>query len=143
MASSGNVHLDAALRSAFHRIGTVEKHVGVSAIDTNKSTTVNAPPSHATFEVSSGAGTGRFTLVITNPAFASPSPRGGSRTSLYHRIEYSPKQDFSSGVTTLPPSQQTHFNIFGTPSSTLYFRLSSSIDGVNWNIPVTHPAVTA
>lgn len=143
MATGGNVHLDAALRSAFHRINTIEAHVGVSAIDTKQSTAVNAPPAHATMNVSAGTGTGRFTLVITNPAFASPTPRGGARTSLYHRIEYSTSPLFSSSITTLPPSQQTHFNIFEAANSTLYFRLASSVDGVNWNLPVTHPAVTA
>ncbi len=101
-------------------IGQLQNATGVSGAA--NSSNVPTPP-QATLAVA-GAN-GAFSLSITNPKLSTPAP-------LWHEISYSSVPNFSSGVTTMPPTQSTSVNV-NAPGATLYFRIRSSYNQTVWN----------
>lgn len=132
-AAMGNKHLDSALRGLHERLKMVEDKIGLQAIKAGKPGPITEAPPRSLLDVSSNAGSGRWIVTITNPEFATRSAGNLSRTPIYHQLEYSTDQGFSKNVTTLPPGHQVYYPIFDTPSQTLFFRVRSSYDGINWN----------
>lgn len=82
-----------------------------------------AAPPKATLSVA-GAN-GAFNVSIANPALSTPA-------TLWHEISYSTSANFTSGVTTMPPTQATGVTV-NAPGQTLYFRIRSSYNQAVWN----------
>lgn len=139
-ASAGNRHLDSALRGFDQRLALLETKTGTQAIKLNKPGAITQAPPRSLLDVSGTPASGRWIVTITNPEFAT-NAGNPARTPIYHQLEYSPDQSFSSNVVTLPPGHQTYYPIFETPSTTLYFRVRSSYDGITWNKPVVSKGV--
>lgn len=70
------------------------------------------------------AANGIYTWHITNPSTSLNAP-------IYHEVSYSPVKNFSQNITTLPATPATG-GVLPSPGTTLYFRLRSTYDQVNW-----------
>lgn len=77
---------------------------------------------------------GVFTYAITLPQQSSGSSAPGNPTNapLFQEISSSPAADFSSAVTTYPPTPSTS-GTFANPGATLYWRLRSSYNQTTYN----------
>lgn len=123
----------AVLREMRNRLSNLEKVTG-SGASSNNSRTAPTPPK-AQLQVSTTPGV--FHVRITNPEdLPTNPPQNTSKSSLFHVLEASPAADFSTGVTTFPPSTQNYYSISELGASTQYIRLKSSYDKQNYNLPV-------
>ena len=93
----------------------------------------SAPPPTASLSVAGANGT--YTASITNP-------QQGINKQLWHELSYSPSGNFSSDVTTLPPTAATQITV-PAPGANVHWRIRSSYDQQNWNSYQVHPAVDA
>lgn len=119
-------------------IDRLQQSTGSVASNTDTSAPVNPVPVAASLAVSK-ATTGWLSAAITNPQFllsTTPGQKKGNlaRSPMIHVVSYSTDPRFRSGVTSLPPSTQTHYQI-PTSGQKLYFQVKSSADGVNYNQP--------
>lgn len=137
-----NIHQDQAFRSLHERLNSLERATGLQGTDPDLKTKLAKVPPRAQIAVNGIAGTGNFTVSITNPEFQA-SKGNPLRTPIYHKLQYSADSSFRSGVHELPPSTQTHWPIPSPPKSKYHFRLASSFDGVNWNLPIVTPGISA
>lgn len=131
-ASRGNqFELRRSLVTLNARMGQVETRVGGASISLKTSTPVSSAPPSA--QLNASASTGVFRLQITNPQFKVSNKGNLPNTPMWHKVQFSATQDFSS-PTTLPPTQQTQIETsqFG-PGARMWVGLSSSFDGINYN----------
>lgn len=117
-----NVQEDARALFQSFSAGVQQTKAAVGLPSSANQQNVAAPPA-ATLSVE-GAN-GAFNVSITNPTLSSP-------TTLWHEISYSPVANFTSQVTTMPPTQSTGVTV-NLPGQTLYFRIRSSTNQVVWN----------
>lgn len=125
------------LRDFHERMQKLEKHTSTQAVSSQKRAPVTERPPRAALSVSGTKGKGRWVVTIRNPEFGNTAGTGRiTPKPIYHHLEYSTDANFSpESVTKLEPSHQTYFPIVHEPNQTLYFRLRSSYDGVNFNLP--------
>ena len=83
----------------------------------------SAPPPAPGISVTGANGI--FTVAIT------PAPQSINK-NLYYEISYSPKSNFTGGVTVLAPSTATSV-VIPSPGLTVYFRARASYDQHNWS----------
>ena len=137
-----NDELNSFAHDTHQRLKLLESKTQTEAINLSKQAPLAPPPPKSLISVNAQPQTGLFNVGITLPEFISPAVGGNpSRTPLYHHIQYSPKQDFSSNLTDLPKGHQVYWNVNQNPGSFLYFRKRDSYDGINWNDWVTLPGV--
>jgi len=147
-ASGGNVLLQRALENFETRVVGLQTKAGLLSFDSQKQSPAMAPPPHASVEVSAVPSSGRFVVRITNPEYVN---RGNQyKTPILHFLQFSPNQNFSSGVVEFPISTQTYYSVpvedvGGTPGNPFsgYFQWRSSYDGEHFNQPIRSPNVTA
>lgn len=122
------------LREVLNAMNAALKSMGATAprkVDANSQKFL-AAPAQCGFSVS-GAN-GAFTYAITLPQQASGSTAPGNplNQQIFQEISSSPAADFSSAVTTYPPTTSTS-GTFANPGATLYWRLRSSYNQTTYN----------
>lgn len=83
----------------------------------------STPPPAAT--VSATGANGNISVGITNPVLPVNS-------NIWHEVSYSTVKNFSTGVTTMPPTLSTSIAI-PAPGQQLFVRVRSSFNQKNWN----------
>ena len=119
-------------------IRALQVTAGLVGANSDSQTPVNPVPAQALLQVAP-ATAGWLTASVTNPQFirsTTPGQKRGNlaRSPMVHNLAYSADPTFSTGVTELPTSVQTHYQI-PTGGQKLYFKLQSSVDGVNFTAP--------
>jgi hypothetical protein len=118
------------------RLSALEQTAGLIGSNTDSQTPRNPVPRNSLLQVVK-ATAGWLTATVTAPQFVRTSTPGKvrgnlSRSPMIHELSYSTDPTFKTNVTTPPISVQTHYQI-PTGGSALYFRIRSSVDGVNFN----------
>lgn len=136
-AVNGDKHqLRLLLEQLSNNISSLQQTAGQIGANTDSASPINPVPARAQLLVAKSTA-GWLSAAITNPQFLrSTTPgqvRGNlARSTIVHRLSYSTDPSFKSGVTSLPPSAQTHYQI-PTGGMPHYFRIESSVDGENYN----------
>jgi hypothetical protein len=120
------IHL--ALQSLYAQTGTTP----LTKVDASAGA-FTAPPAASQLAVSGANGS--FSVSIT-------TPRGAGNVPVYQEISSSPEANFTSGVTVYPVSTNTSY-VLPNPGATLYWRLRSSYNQVQWSSYLVQPGAVS
>ncbi len=120
-----DVDIRNALLGMYDELDSLHQATGTNFLNpvNNSQSGASAPPPQASLSVVGS--NGAFSGSITNPSQS-------INKTLWHEVSYSTSSSFSSGVTTLPLTTATNFQV-SAPGQNVYFRLRSSYDKKNWN----------
>jgi hypothetical protein len=113
------------LQNILKNISNLQQASGVPS-STSKSN-ISSPPQGS---LSAAGANGAFQLGISPAPTNPPAPQ-------WHEISYSPVKGFTSGITTMEPTQATQVTL-NLPGTSYFFRLRSSFNKTVYNQPVIH-----
>lgn len=122
------------LREVLTNINSALQSAGLTSprkVDANSQKFL-AAPAQCGFSVSGANGSFTYAITLPQQASGSSAPGNPLNQQIFQEISSSPAADFSSAVTTYPPTTSTS-GTFANPGATLYWRLRSSYNQTTYN----------
>lgn len=122
------------LREVLNAMNAALQSMGATAprkVDANSQKFL-AAPAQCGFSMSGANGSFNYAITLPQQASGSTAPGNPLNQQIFQEISSSAAADFSSAVTTYPPTTSTS-GTFANPGATLYWRLRSSYNQTTYN----------